>query len=210
MKKQIIILSLVALGMLTLPLGTSAQNRVWSFGPEAGVNISKYGNDIAGSEFQPGFLGGLFLTYSIENTHAFTGKLLFSQKGASSKSTANNNVTIKETLNYIEVPLIGRFFFNREGKFRPNIFVGPSFGFLTGVSTKEGSADRVKAANFKNDYNPFDFGVTFGLGFNYLIANETRFLIDGRYTQGFTDIKTGPGIVNNKAFGITAGFSFGL
>jgi hypothetical protein len=205
MKKQIIILTAIAFALLATPVFTKAQNKVWSIGPEVGVNISKYGNNISNSDFKTGFLGGLFLTYSIENTHAFTAKFLFSQKGTS--SSVNND---KQTLNYIEVPVIGRFFFNRDGRFRPNIFVGPSFGFLTGVRNKEGDNEGIKLPNYDKIYNGFDFGITTGLGFNYLIANETRFLIDARYTQGFSDITKASGEVNNKAFGVTAGVSFGL
>ncbi len=203
MKKQIIILSTLIALALTPCIKSMAQGKVWSIGPEIGANVSKYNLD--NTKYKPGFVGGLFLTYSVENTHAFTGKLLFSQKG--NASTLNNQT---ETLNYIELPLIARIFFNREGKFRPNIFVGPSFGYLASVYKRTGTSKSVKEENYTDSFNTFDFGVTGGLGFNYQIANETRLLIDARYTHGLTDISVADGGITNRVFCISAGISFGL
>ncbi len=205
MKKQIILLSVVVLSFVNT-FCAMAQQKVWSIGPEVGVSFSKYGQDAAGTnEFKSGAIGGLFVTYSIENTFAITTKLLYSQKGASFKS-----IDTKQTLNYIEVPVIGRFFLNKEGTFRPNIFVGPSFGFLTGVTNKVGSAERVSMDNYSASFNTFDFGVTGGMGFNFLISNETYLIIDGRYTHGLSDISKSSTVVNNNAFGLTVGLSFGF
>lgn len=206
MKKcNIISSSLVAFLLLSMSFSTMAQNKVWSVGPEAGVSFSRYGKDASTNDFKSGAIGGMFLTYSILNTFAVTTKLLYSQKGASFES-----VDTKQTLNYFEVPLIGRFFLNKEGSFRPNIFVGPSFGFLMGATNKVGSSDRVDIPSYKNIFNDFDLGVTGGIGFNFLISNETYFIIDARYTHGLSDITKANGNVNNNALGLTAGISFGF
>ena len=197
--------AVMAVLSLAMSFETIAQDKVWSVGPEVGVSLSKYGTDAGANDFKSGAIGGLFVTYSIENTFGITTKVLYSQKGASFKS-----IDTKQTLNYIEVPVIGRFFLNKEGTFRPNIFVGPSFGFLTGATNKVGSNDRVKIDNYDAIYNTFDFGVTGGIGFNFLISNETYFIIDGRYTHGLSDITKAPGVVNNNSFGLTAGISFGF
>ena len=197
--------AVMAVLSLAMSFETIAQDKVWSVGPEVGVSLSKYGTDAGANDFKSGAIGGLFVTYSIENTFGITTKVLYSQKGASFKSSDT-----KQTLNYIEVPVIGRFFLNKEGTFRPNIFVGPSFGFLTGATNKVGSNDRVKIDNYDAIYNTFDFGVTGGIGFNFLISNETYFIIDGRYTHGLSDITKAPGVVNNNSLGLTAGISFGF
>lgn len=200
---------IVATGVTTLSFmmcfQAAAQSKVWSVGPEVGVSVSKYGKDASTNEFKSGAIGGMFLTYSILNSFAITTKLLYSQKGASFESSDT-----KQTLNYIEVPIIGRFFLNKEGNFRPNIFVGPSFGFLGGATNKVGSSDRVAIDGYKNIFNNFDFGVTGGLGLNFLVASETYLIIDARYTHGLSDITVANGNVNNGAFGLTAGLSFGF
>jgi outer membrane protein W len=203
--KKIAIVSMVILLTFTMCLTTKAQTKVWSVGPEAGFSFSKYGKDASTNDFKSGAIGGVFLTYSILNTFGITTKLLYSQKGASFES-----IDTKQTLNYIEVPVIGRFFLNKEGNFRPNIFAGPSFGFLAGATNKVGSNDRVDIESYENIYNGFDFGVTGGLGLNFLISTETYFIIDARYTHGLSDITKDNGNVNNNSFGLTAGLSFGF
>jgi hypothetical protein len=204
MKKHIIrFLAIGAFLAFALPHNSKAQGKIWSIGPEIGANFSKYGRDASGSDVKAGFLGGLALTYSIENTHAITGKLLFAQKGAEING-------VKQSLNYLEVPVIGRFFFNRDGNFRPNIFLGPSFGFLTSATNKVGENSPAAINNYRDTYKPFDLGVTGGLGLNFLIARETRLLFDARYTHGLSDVTKASGYINNKAISLTAGVSFGL
>jgi len=208
MKNQIFTISLVlcfAVGISTASYA-QATDKVWSIGPELGVNFSKYGNDGDESDYKNGLIAGGFLTYSIRNTHAFTAKLLFSQKGA-----ADNNSDSKTHLNYIEVPVLARLFFNREGAIRPNIFAGPSFGFLTGVKGKVGDGNYEEVANYKDIYNNFDLGLGFGIGINFKVAEEMYLIIDTRYTYGFSDItKSSGNEVNNLALAFSAGLSFGL
>ncbi len=203
--KNIVIASMVTFLSVAMCFNAKAQTKVWSVGPEAGVSLSKYGKDAGTNDYKVGAIGGVFLTYSILNSFGITTKLLYSQKGATFESSDT-----KQTLNYIEVPLIGRFFLNKEGTFRPNIFVGPSFGFLTGATNKVGSDKPVAIDSYKNIYNGFDFGVTGGLGLNFLISSETYFIIDARYTHGLSDITKANGNVNNNSFGVTAGISFGF
>jgi hypothetical protein len=208
MKKQInrLVVMMISLLALASPFYSMAQTRdkVWSIGPEIGVNIAKHGRDLDESNFKTGLLVGGFMTYSIRDTYGFTGKVLFSQKGYEYNS-------YKETLTYVEIPVIARLFFNRDGVFRPNIFAGPSVGFLTGAKSKTGNSDDVQVDNYKDVYNGVDFGVTGGLGLNFEIARETRFLIDARYTHGISDIsKSTNSNVNNNAIGINAGISFGI
>jgi hypothetical protein len=206
MKKQnIILVALIALCACMLPTLTQAQTeKVWSFGPEVGITISSYGNDGASSEAKPGLGAGVFLTYSIINTFGITTKLLYYEKGAEFSS-----MNTKQTLQYVEIPVIGRFFLNSEGNVRPNIFFGPSFAFLTGAKDKVGG-DVEKLENFENSFNTFDFGLTGGLGCSFRIRNETYFVLDGRYTHGISDISKGNEDVNNKSFAVSAGLQFGI
>jgi hypothetical protein len=151
--------------VLALACGAHAvgQNKIWSLGIEAGANFSKFGMEAPENEHRTGLLGGLFVTYSVVNTFGVTGKILYSEKGSKAGST-------EQILKYVEVPLIGRFFLNQEGKFRPNIFIGPSFGFLRGAATKVGDNEPTKLRNYNDTYNEFDLGATAGLGLNLLIA----------------------------------------
>ena len=207
MKKQhSLLIALAALLSLTMSFESKAQTKVWSIGPEAGVSFSKYGKEASDNEFKPGAVVGMFVTYSILNTFGVTGKVLFHQKGASFGSP-----DIRQTLNYIEVPIVGRYFFNKEGNIRPNIFVGPSFSFLTNVKNKNGSNDPENMGSYKDYYNTVDVGVTTGFGCNFRIHKETYFIVDARYTQGLTDFSKSDGkYIYNQSFAVTAGVSFGI
>ncbi len=204
-KNHSILIALIAFISVTTSSESYAQTKIWSIGPEAGISSSSFGMDAPANDSKVGAVGGLFLTYSILNTFAITTKFLYYQKGGHFSSSDT-----KQTVNYFEVPIVGRFFLNKSGNFRPNIFVGPSFSFLTGASSKVGSGESVKNNNYKDIYNGVDVGVTGGLGFNLRILNETYFIIDARYTHGFSDITKANGNVNNNSLGVTAGISFGF
>ncbi len=207
MKNLILKLSLAvsfAAGISITSYG-QATNKTWSIGPELGVNFAKFGMDADETDYNTGLVLGGFLTYSIRNTHAFTAKVLFSQKGAKYNDPASET-----HLNYIEVPVVVRVFFNREGTVRPNVFAGPSFGFLTGVKGRVGDGNYEDLSNYKDVYNNFDLGLGIGLGLNIRVANEMYFIIDTRYTYGLSDIAKSSSDVNNQAIAISAGLSFGL
>lgn len=220
MKNRILRVSLLALSGFMFSAGVFAQesDRVWSIGPELGASFSNHGQDADDSEFKAGLVAGGFVTYSIRDTYAFTGKVLFNQKGAKSEDG-----DFKEQLNYIEIPVLARVFFNREGTVRPNVFFGPSFGFLTGAKWKVGDDDYKNVEDvdgidlfddvdsYKDVYNTFDFGLGLGLGLNIKVGPEMYFIIDARYTYGLTEVyKDADGSSNNQNATVTAGLSFGI
>ena len=206
MKTKILNLLLGLILVIVSTINVKAQDdKVWSIGPELGVNFSKFGMDADETDYNTGLLAGAFLTYSIRNTHAFTLKVLYSQKGAADE---DNNV--KTHLNYIEIPVMARLFFNRDGTIRPNIFAGPSFGFLSGVKVKAGDGDYENVPNIDDSYNTFDLGLGLGLGLNIKVGGEMYFILDARYTYGLTDLSKSDADINNQTVAISGGLSFGI
>jgi hypothetical protein len=170
--KNKLLKTFLLLGVIfSIQLTASAQYaHTWSIGGEIGPSFSKFGGDANDQEFKTGLIAGGFLTYSIVNTFGVTVKALYSQKGTQFES---NGVTMKQSLNYLEIPMLGRFFLNREGRFRPNIFLGPSFGILLGVKNKRGEGDYTSVTEEqRKNFKDFDIGVTGGLGLNYEINNN--------------------------------------
>lgn len=198
-------------------------DRVWSIGPEVGASFFKQGmDDEFSSKYKAGLVAGGFVTYSINNAYAFTAKVLYTQKGMSGNIF---NTDLEERLSYIEVPVLARVFFNRDGAVRPNLFLGPSFGFQTGAKWKiaDGEYENVEdsgireilgdADSYKDAYNTFDFGLSGGLGVNVRVGEEIYFIVDARYTYGLTNIyKNTPEDFkhNNHGLAVTAGLSFGI
>lgn len=189
--------------LILLFVHESFSQKVWSIGPEVGVNFSKYGKDANENDYLAGFNGGIFLTYSVINTFGVTVKVLYSEKGAKVDDNA-------QRLKYIEIPLTGRFFLNKEGKFRPNFLLGPSIGFLQGVTNYVNTSNPEKMKDYESVFNTYDVGLTGGLGLNLRVFPGSRLLLDLRYTYGITDIVKAPGVINNEAVSATLGFSFGI
>lgn len=220
MKKQIFKVSAFLFALLaTVSAYAQDSDRVWSIGPEVGANFSKLGGD-GDTDYKTGLVAGGFITYSIRNTYGFTAKILYSQKGAAYTEEAfGDDIDFKTQLNYIEIPLLARVFFNREGTVRPNVFLGPSLGFMTGAKIKAEDGDYENYEDvfegtgidsYKDVFNTFDLGLSAGLGLNIRVANEMYFIVDARYTYGLTDIAKGSAENNNQAVAVTAGLSFGI
>jgi len=166
-------------------------------------------------------VAGGFVTYSILNQYAFTAKVLFNQKGA--KWTVSQiNGEVKERLNYVEIPVLARVFFNREGTVRPNVFFGPSFGFLTEAKLKLGEDDYKNVQDvdtdlfgvvdsYKDVYNAVAFRVSLGLGLSIKVGDRMYFVVDTRYTYGLSEVyKNADASSNDQNATVTAGLSFGI
>jgi outer membrane protein W len=208
-KKLFVITFLTTAGALVSQVQAQSA-KVWSIGPEVGVNFSKFGREAGPNDTKAGVLAGFFLTYSIVDNFGITTKFLLSQRGPQYLKNSTSGPLIKLTLNYVEVPILARFFLNKSGKFRPNLFVGPSLNFLMGGTTKEGDLDAVKIPNYTDAFNTFDLGLTGGLGLNFAIADETRILLDARYVYGISDVTKSSENANNQTISISAGVQFGF
>jgi outer membrane protein W len=207
--KKLLTISFLTMTSALVSQVQAQSGKVWSIGPEVGVNFSKFGRDANTNDMKAGILAGAFVTYSIVNNFGITTKFLLSQRGYHRQNTILNKPE-DLTLNYIEVPILARFFLNKSGRFRPNLFVGPSLNFLMGATNKLGNDDAKKILNYKDVYNTFDFGVTGGLGLNFAIADETRILLDARYVYGLSDVTKSSENANNQTISISAGVQFGF
>lgn len=187
----------------------TAQNKTWGGGPELGLSFARYSGDVEAQEFKTGILGGGHVTYSTHPTFGITLKALYHQRGSQQEI---NNVVNKQLLHYLEFPLLARYFLTPGGKFRPNVFLGPSAAFLLGVQNKVGDGDYTSvSAEMREQYRGFDLGISAGIGLNYLFAKETRLLFDARYTHGISDFYA-PAEVSkyNRGLAFSLGLSFGL
>lgn len=198
--------------------------QVVSIGPKIGVNFTNLHGDVSNQTMQVGVSVGGILTYSVVNVFGISLEALYSQKGAKFENATVANsaqrLNFNRKINYVEVPLLARYFLNKSGDFRPNVFVGPNFGFK--LNAKDVNRTIVGGASQPDDdisdaINPVDVGITGGIGLNFLVQSAMRVLIDARYTYGFSNIAESqlPGFstdptVGNSSITITAGLSFGI
>jgi len=153
------------------------------FGPKAGVNYSTWYNTQLGNvNFRFGYQFGVALDYDFGNKFHFAPELLFIQKGFVLRNNQYNRVD-KVRMNYIEVPLIGKFdLIDKKGN-RPFFTLGMTLSYYVGgnfVQTQDGNEVGSGAYGDGPD-KKFDIGALAGVGMDL-----GRFIIEFRGQLGFT------------------------
>ncbi|WP_020599546.1 porin family protein [Spirosoma panaciterrae] len=211
--RSIILSSLFVIGCLSV---SSAQQR-FTAGPRIGLNLSNYWGSADGMSFTPGLTAGAFLMYSSLNHFGISGDVLYSQRGTSYQG---NNMKFIQRVNYLEIPVVARYFLTLNGNFRPNLFVGPSLGIKLNAKRIKGDylqgTGPVLNGDNSDAFNNLDLGATGGIQLNWGTGNRQHFLIDARYTLGLTDVQAftnvwGPrSSLQNSTVSITLGYGFGV
>ncbi|HLL94502.1 MAG TPA: porin family protein [Spirosoma sp.] len=206
---------------------TYAQQR-FSAGPRVGLNLSNYWGHADHMKFKPGLAAGAFLMYSSLNHFGISADVLYSQRGTRYSGTDfspfGNPATTKFTqrVNYLEIPVVARYFLTLDGNFRPNVFIGPSVGIKLNARRVNGEyIGRVTGPAINgdngNDFRNVDLGATGGFQLNWGVGNRQRFLIDARYTLGLTGVQTNlPNVwgqrssLQNSTITLALGYGFGI
>lgn len=189
---------------------TNAQET--KFGAKLGLNVATLSSkDSEGIKSKIGLNIGGFAEIKISETFAFQPELLFSMQGAKS-STSSSSFTTESTssLNYINIPLMAKYFVIP----KLSIEAGPQIGFLlsaksefTSTSTFGGTTQTRSSSNDTKEFTKtVDFGLNFGA--NYDITENIFAGI--RYNFGLSDIaKENEGnSVTNRVFSLNVGYKF--
>jgi hypothetical protein len=194
----------------------SAQQR-WSIGPRVGANISTLLGDrpaVADVKWLAGWSVGGFIMYSDINHFGISGDILYSQKGAriTNRTTAGSSTAFTQRVNYLEIPVLARYFLTLKGSFRPNFFIGPSVAFKLNAKQKdyEGTATPQTDQDNTDSFRPADLGLVGGIALNFEVAKGKRVLFDARYTYGLADVSVGAGTVRNSAVTLNLSYGFGI
>lgn len=165
----------------------------FSLGPKLGINISD--NSASGTKSTTGLVAGLTSTYSINELTGIGIDLLFSGQGFKVGNT-------KTSLNYIQIPVLYKVFFNRLGnKFRPRIELGLAPAFL--ISAERNNVD------VKNAFNNVDLLFQAGIGFNYRLSSRFWLNVDARSQWGLIDVYDNTASKNN-VIGLNVGLAMGI
>jgi hypothetical protein len=188
-----------ALAALILTSAAVAQAQVGG-GIKAGVNFATLsGITDVDTEQRVGLVAGGFMTVGIVPSLAFEPEVLFSMQGSKlhvSKSGVSTDA--KANIDYVQIPLLLRI--GNSGKSTASLYavVGPSIGFLMGA--------KIDGEDFSDELKKADVGLVVGAG-----VTLTRFLIEGRYTVGLTDLNK-PGLSTeankNRVLSLLVGLHF--
>lgn len=202
-----------------------------SVGIRGGVNISNINQSDVVDAVTPeldnltAFSIAGFMEFPLTSAITFQPELAYTVKGFSLAQGADIDlfgaplpvgVTAKTSFDYLELPLLMKARFgNEQAEFF--LLAGPSVGYALGGQVKTqatGLLDlNLTKTNVNLDainYKRFEFAGIVGAGFAF-DAGFGKFIIDGRYQHGFTQLYDIPLVgenVTNRGFAVNAGFAF--
>jgi Outer membrane protein beta-barrel domain len=158
-------------GILALcTIGPAIVHAQLSIGAKGGLNVSNLSNltvDNATSQALVGFHVGGYLALNLGRNFALQPELMYSTQGAKLENATDNL-----NLNYINVPVMLRFYTNG-GFFLEG---GPQLGFQVGQVTVD---------NVEEEINNTDLSVCGGLGY---MGKSQGFGIGARYNAGISKL----------------------
>jgi hypothetical protein len=179
-----------------------------SGGIRAGFNLAKITIDFDEAKVtgdgRAGLVAGGFVAQDFNATFGIQVEGLFSQKGtefAEQSGVFDEDASLK--LNYLDFPVLARISFpGSAAAFR--VLTGPSFNFKISQSAEVGN---VELDADELPLKPFEFAYVLGAA-----VEVGRFIIDGRYNWGLTDIndeeEDDEPTVKNNWFSVSFGWRF--
>lgn len=198
----------IVLALLLVCGNTAFAQQPAAFGIKGGVNFANLNFEGDGADVnfdsRTGFVGGLFVVVPSNTPFALQAEALFSQKGAEAEE---GDFSSKIKLNYLDVPVLARVSSPASSGTSFHVFGGPSFGFKLSGETESSFDGEEETEDLDDEVKGFDLGLVLGAGVEF-----GRFVIDGRYSWGLTDINNeeeDEGVkVKTRTFSVMAGFRF--
>jgi len=169
---------------LALPMSSQAQSPV-DLGVRGGVTQATfYGDDVASNDFRPGFTGGVFLNYQVNDAFSVQPEVLYSRRGAKnhfSETTSPDLEDVRVRQDVIEIPVLLKLS-APTAPVTPRLYVGPALGFITNSEVDGADAD--------DSFTDVDFSGVVGGEIAYALNKGPlgEIALDGRYNLGFTSL----------------------
>jgi opacity protein-like surface antigen len=197
MKKTFLLLVIAIIGVGT----TSNAQEYWNFGVKGGANFSNMTSDgFENNNSRTGFHLGVLAEIRVSDRFSVQPEVLYSTQGTKDEGA---NFTDEYKLDYVQVPIIAKFYVI-DGL---ALEAGPSFNFLANEEYKYES----NILDIRSDSelaSSFELGGALGASYNF----NNGFFLNGRYTQGFTDVFDGDSFdddaIKNNGFQLGVGFQF--
>jgi len=159
------------------------------------------------SDVRTGVIVGGFVDIPVSDMFSLVIEGLYSQKGA--KGTfSDNGLSVDSTVkvDYVEIPILANFPFNRKTKVHPFVYGGVAPAFRTSaksVATFEG--EEIQQDDLDDEVESMDLGLVFGGG-----VRLGRLAIEARYNLGVMNINSAgdEGSINTRQIAILGSFYF--
>jgi hypothetical protein len=172
---------------------TTAGAQTW--GGKGGLNLSNISFEDFETSAEPGAVAGGFYRLPLFGGLRMQVEGLFAQRHVTIEET------VREELNYLELPVLARYRVVTIGGRPVHVLGGGVLGFL--LSAKEVISG--ESVDVKDAYEPVDFGVAIGGE----VAITRHWLADARYIYGVTNAQDVPGFsVKFRSWQVTVGYGF--
>ena len=193
-KKIILLITLFA--FFSVNAQKSKREEGIKFGIKGGLNISNLKGKIENNTIRTGLNFGILTEIILTDNYSFQPELLYSGQGFRNEDPTNSSVY---KFDYIIMPLLVKYYVINN----LSIETGPQLGLLIN------SLNRSDTGNESiNNQKIFDFGLDFGLGFQF--SNST--FLQARYNLGITNVNGANNADANKytnsVFQISIGSQF--
>ncbi len=189
MIKLKLLLLFVLIGLTSPGLAVAGE---LSVGAKAGMGMSS----ITGTpdywesytDYKAGFVAGMVLLYEFNDRLALQPEILYAQKGVQSNLYDGIIlVDVAASFNYIELPLLLRYQFPLEGKFKPHLFAGPAIAYSLSSELELSASILSTSVDIGSVTHVSDFLAVAGGGFGYEVGSGVVTL-DARVSYGFTNV----------------------
>ncbi|WP_018343769.1 porin family protein [Cytophaga aurantiaca] len=147
---------------------------------------------------------GIDVKYSREGyKHTYNGTLAYEGKKMDERVSSD----------FIRIPIRAIYFFNDNShNVRPNISLGPSFGFLTGGKIRNEDDNTIYTKTpVKDAYNSFDFGIQGTIGLSFKLRETLWLSTDIAYYHGLIVQNTyGSNNMMNRNLVLNLGLRIGI
>jgi hypothetical protein len=126
-------------------------------------------------------------------------------------SLTGNGLTLNEKMSYLEMPLLIKASIPLN-HVKPYVVAGPSLGINLSASSEILNGGQVlQSADDGASWETIDFGLYFGSGFDFHVADKIDVFTGFGYTLGLTNVSKIQGLEGkNNGIQITGGVKFGL
>ncbi len=215
----------IILFFVSLPLLTFSQFNKWDIGINGGININNpVVNNAALDEISyQGTLYGLTVVYHFNRFIALKADFDIENRGwvmenyplNQSDNSITNLENVTQVLDYFDIPAFMHVGFGKKFKFDLN--VGPYFGFKIKdeIYSYEPDGTKLNADQtrgeiglYEDGFDNFDFGLVYGIGFDYQLHKRISIGFDALYERGMKIINAGD--YKNSSIDFDFGINFHL
>ena len=191
---------LLTVAFLLFSVAHSQDKKEIYFGVKAGLNLCSITNanqDGVSSSTLVGFHVGVLGEFMLGDKFAIQPELLYSTQGVKLDFSGEKG-DLK--MDYVTIPIMAKYYVAPAF----SIELGPQIGFLTSAKATSGG----ESIDVKDSMKTTDFGLNFGLGYNF----TENFNAGLRYNMGLTqlqkDLASGESASKNSVFQLALGYRF--